>query len=144
MSHRNSHEFKVHARHALFTDPLSKIGGEKCSYHVPTYEALKGIAKSIYGAYPPHSSLSYVWANKDEPDKFLTSPFTDKAKMVLLEKGAQKAGTWQEEEINILDDYQQAFGVKPPARARIAIMNDSDNTGESSVSYMDSIEIVKQ
>ena len=48
MSHRNSIEFKVHARHALFTDPLSKIGGEKCSYHVPTYEALKGIAKSIY------------------------------------------------------------------------------------------------
>ncbi len=48
MARRNSIEFKVHARHALFTDPLSKIGGEKCSYHVPTYEALKGIAKSIY------------------------------------------------------------------------------------------------
>ena len=48
MSQRNSIEFKVSARHALFTDPLTKIGGEKCSYHVPTYEAIKGIAKSIY------------------------------------------------------------------------------------------------
>jgi CRISPR-associated protein Cas5d len=48
MSHRNSIEFKVWACHALFTDPLTKIGGEKCSYHVPTYEALKGIVKSIY------------------------------------------------------------------------------------------------
>lgn len=48
MSHRNSIEFKVWARHALFTDPLTRIGGEKCSYHIPTYEALKGIAKSIY------------------------------------------------------------------------------------------------
>ena len=50
MSHspRNSIEFKVWARHALFTDPLTRIGGEKCSYHVPTYEALKGITKSIY------------------------------------------------------------------------------------------------
>lgn len=45
---RNQIEFKVHARHALFTDPLTRVGGEKCSYHVPTYEALKGIAKSIY------------------------------------------------------------------------------------------------
>lgn len=45
---RNRIEFKVWARHALFTDPLTKIGGEKCSYHVPTYEALKGITKSIY------------------------------------------------------------------------------------------------
>lgn len=48
MANRNGIEFKVYARHALFTDPLTKIGGEKCSYHVPTYEALKGIAKSIY------------------------------------------------------------------------------------------------
>ncbi len=48
MAERNSIEFKVTARHALFTDPLTRIGGEKCSYHIPTYEALKGIAKSIY------------------------------------------------------------------------------------------------
>ena len=48
MSNRNSIEFRVSARHALFTDPLTRIGGEKCSYHLPTYEALKGIAKSVY------------------------------------------------------------------------------------------------
>lgn len=45
---KNGITFKVWARHALFTDPLTRIGGEKCSYHIPTYEALKGIAKSIY------------------------------------------------------------------------------------------------
>jgi CRISPR-associated protein Cas5d len=45
---RNSIEFLVRGRFALFTDPLTKIGGEKCSYHIPTYEAIKGIAKSIY------------------------------------------------------------------------------------------------
>lgn len=44
----NRIEFKVSGRFALFTDPVTKIGGEKCSYHIPTYEALKGIAKSIY------------------------------------------------------------------------------------------------
>lgn len=45
---RNSIEFRLWGRYALFTDPITKIGGEKCSYHVPTYEALKGVAKSIY------------------------------------------------------------------------------------------------
>ena len=45
---RNQIDFKVSGRFALFTDPVTKIGGEKCSYHIPTYEALKGIAKSIY------------------------------------------------------------------------------------------------
>lgn len=41
-------EFKVYAKYALFTDPLTKIGGEKFSYQVPTYEALKGIISSVY------------------------------------------------------------------------------------------------
>ena len=45
---RNGIEFRAWGRYALFTDPLTKIGGEKYSYHIPTYEALKGITKSIY------------------------------------------------------------------------------------------------
>lgn len=45
---RNSIEFEVFGDYALFTDPLTKIGGEKLSYQVPTYEALKGITESIY------------------------------------------------------------------------------------------------
>jgi CRISPR-associated protein Cas5d len=45
---RNTIEFRVWGRYAMFTDPLTRVGGEKCSYHLPTYEALKGICKSIY------------------------------------------------------------------------------------------------
>lgn len=45
---KNTIEFRVWGRYALFTDPLTRIGGEKCSYHIPTYEALKGVVKSIY------------------------------------------------------------------------------------------------
>jgi CRISPR-associated protein Cas5d len=44
----NSIEFKVYGRRALFSDPLTRIGGEKFSYQVPTYQALKGITESIY------------------------------------------------------------------------------------------------
>ena len=45
---RNTIEFKVYGGYALFTDPISKIGGEKISYNIPTYQALKGIVESIY------------------------------------------------------------------------------------------------
>jgi CRISPR-associated protein Cas5d len=44
----NSIEFKVYGRRALFSDPINRIGGEKFSYQIPTYEALKGICESIY------------------------------------------------------------------------------------------------
>jgi len=107
-----------------------------------TYERLRyAMAKMRYGEYPPLSSLSYVWSSKDDPERIIESPYTDKAKMVLLQRGGKNVGTWQDQEVNIVEDYQKAFGIKPPLRARIAIMNDSDNTGERSVSYMEFIEV---
>lgn len=45
---KNKISFRVWGKQALFTDPVTKIGGEKFSYQVPTYEAIKGILKSIY------------------------------------------------------------------------------------------------
>jgi len=45
---RNSIEFKIRGRYALFSDPITRVGGEKFSYQVPTYQALVGIVESIY------------------------------------------------------------------------------------------------
>lgn len=45
---RNSMTFKVSGDYALFTDPITKIGGEKSTLMLPTYQALKGICESIY------------------------------------------------------------------------------------------------
>ncbi|MGI6250219.1 MAG: type I-C CRISPR-associated protein Cas5c [Anaerolineaceae bacterium] len=44
----NSVDFLVTGQYALFTDPITKLGGEKYSYQIPTYEAIKGIVSSIY------------------------------------------------------------------------------------------------
>ena len=98
-------------------------------------------AKVLYGEYPPDSALSYIWANKEYSERILTSKYTKKAKMILLQKGKTNIGKWQEQEVNILEDYKKAFGKNPPAVASIAIMNDSDNTRESSVSYVDYMEV---
>ena len=46
--HVNIVEFQVTGDYALFSDPLMRVGGEKNSYPVPTYEALKGILSSVY------------------------------------------------------------------------------------------------
>lgn len=48
MKIRNSIEYKLYGRYALFSDPITRVGGEKMSYPVPTYQALKGICESIY------------------------------------------------------------------------------------------------
>lgn len=48
MEKENSVTFRVYGRYALFSDPITRTGGEKYSYQIPTYQALKGIAESIY------------------------------------------------------------------------------------------------
>lgn len=46
--YRNTVEFQVSGDYALFSDILTRPGGEKTSYAIPTYEALKGILSSVY------------------------------------------------------------------------------------------------
>ena len=48
MKHRNTVEFEVLGGYALFSDPVMRVGGEKCTLQIPTYEALKGILMSVY------------------------------------------------------------------------------------------------
>lgn len=46
--YRNTVEFQLSGDYALFSDPIMRVGGEKCSYQIPTYEALKGALSSAY------------------------------------------------------------------------------------------------
>ncbi len=115
-------------------DPDTASLGQKIKY---------GLAKKLYGEYPPFSSLNYIWANRKHEENILTNTYANEAKMIILQTGAEHAGTWKDEEVNILDDYRTAFGEDPPPVASIAIMNDSDNTGENSISYIDFIEVFR-
>jgi hypothetical protein len=115
-------------------DPEKASFGQRIKY---------GIAKKIYGEYPPHSTLNYIWANRKDEKGIATNTFANEAKMIILESGPDNAGKWLEENIHIVEDYRKAFGTDPPAMASIAVMNESDNTGESSVSYLEYIEVYK-
>lgn len=48
MEKKNEITFCVKSKYALYSDPLNRVSGEKFSYQIPTYEALKGVVKSIY------------------------------------------------------------------------------------------------
>ncbi len=120
--------------YVLFKFEPKKAGfGERLEYNA---------AKLVYGDYPPKSSLNYVWANKDHGKTIYTSPFSGRSKIIVKSLPVD-VGQWKAEEANIVKDYKDAFGEDPPAIASISIMNDSDNTKEHSVSYLDFIEISK-
>jgi hypothetical protein len=115
-------------------DPSRASFGQRLKY---------GTAKLLYGEYPPDSGLSYVWASREAEHGIYTNPFTDREKEVVLRAGKAGLGTWVAEEVNILEDYRKAFGTDPPAVAGVAVMNDSDNTGEAAVSYLTDLEVYR-
>jgi hypothetical protein len=100
-------------------------------------------AKRRYGEYPPHSALNYVWASNYRSQSTMTNPYSSRSKMIFLRMGDEQEGRWVEESVDILEDYRRVFGKNPPATAGLAIMNDSDDTGQSSVSYVDFIEVYR-
>jgi len=95
------------------------------------YEA----ARLLYGEYPPHAGLNYIWESKAPVGTVVPNPFTDRVRMFVVDGGAARLGQWVEHERNIYEDYKTAFGEEPPMIAGIAVMTDTDQTGESAVAY---------
>ena len=55
--HENRVEFQVSGDYALFSEITTRVGGEKCSYQIPTYEALNGIHNTYFINYPCNRRL---------------------------------------------------------------------------------------
>ena len=95
------------------------------------YEALQVLGHDQI----PTRALNYIWASRVETDTVLENPYTDWVQMIAVESGPEKVGTWVRERRNIREDYRRAFGEDPPPINGIAIMTDTDNTGESATAF---------
>lgn len=92
-------------------------------------------AKLLYGEYPPAAVLNYIWGNTVPVNTYVPSPFTDRSMMFAVQSGNHRAGQWVQEARNILLDFRKAFNAEPPMITSVAIMTDSDNTGESATAW---------
>ncbi len=95
------------------------------------YQAIK----LLYGQYPPLAAINYIWESKAPVGKMVPNPFTDRVMMFVVESGATKLNQWVNEERNICGDFKKAFKEEPPTISGVAIMTDTDNTGESATAY---------
>lgn len=99
--------------------------------------------KLFYGEYPPQGAISYIWANKLPKGEMIDNAYTDRVKMIAVESGEERLGSWQEESRNLLEDFTTLFGYKPPKISGIAIMTDSDNTGGTTRAFFDDLRFIK-
>jgi hypothetical protein len=103
--------------------------------------AKRSAAGVFYDEEIPGTALNYIWANQVEQGEIVTNPFSEETQMVAVTSGAEQVGEWVSVRRNVVEDYQAAFGRKPPAIIGIGIMSDSDNTGESATAWYGDIEL---
>jgi hypothetical protein len=116
-------------------DPSLLSFGERVKYKT---------VKLLRGEYPPSAVLNYIWANKVPINTFIPSPYTRRSMMVAVQSGEGQARQWIREERNILLDFREAFKTEPPTITGVAIMTDSDNTGESATAWYGDIVFRKK
>jgi len=100
-------------------------------------------ARLLYGQYPPLGALNYIWDSKAAKGAVVPNPYTDRAMMIVIESGAVDVNRWVIEERNVYEDYKTAFGQEPPLISGVAIMTDTDNTGESATAFYGDIVFKK-
>lgn len=107
-----------------------------------TWERLRyGVIKLLYGRYPPRHVINYIWDNRLPAGTALNNAYTDRAKMIVVESGPALVGRWVAEERDIYADYKRLFDAEPPAVEGIAVMTDTDDTGERAVAYYGTITL---
>lgn len=106
-------------------DPEKVSFGKKLKYKA---------GQALFGEIPI-AALNYIWETRTPVGTIVANAYTNFAKMIVVESGPRKVGTWVEESRNIYEDYKQAFGEEPPLINGVAIMSDTDDTKERAVAY---------
>ena len=102
------------------------------------------IARMLYGEYPPLAAINYVWTSNAPVGLVTANSYTDRVMMMVVESGAKNLNRWINEERDIYADYRNAFRKEPPMISGVAIMTDTDNTGESATAYYGDIQFHKR
>ena len=83
----------------------------------------------INGADTPDRILTYVWGGGAERGDKIENPYAgENGQFIYLRTPEDGQGLWFDEEVNIYQDFVDAFGFEPASPVYIGIGSDSDDT----------------
>jgi hypothetical protein len=100
--------------------------------------------RMVYGKTPPSAVLAYVWGNRAPVGTIHPNPYTDRVQMIVVESGPVHLNRWRMYRRNIVEDFRRAFAKDPPRLSGVAVMTDTDNTGESATAWYGDIVLSKK
>ena len=102
------------------------------------------LARMIAGPDVPTAALCYVWDNKHAIGRTQWSPYSNRARIIVLQSGSTHVGKWMNESRDIAADFREAFGFDAPAVTGIAVGNDTDNTAEKVSTWIGDVSLKKR
>ncbi|MDZ7734732.1 MAG: DUF3047 domain-containing protein [Gammaproteobacteria bacterium] len=89
-------------------------------------------------------TIVYVWSSNQSVGSEWRSAFTDKARIIAVQGGKGRVGEWVTESRNVREDYHRLFGDDAEKADAVAIMTDTDNSGQSAVAWYADIRFSDQ
>ncbi|WP_344764337.1 DUF3047 domain-containing protein [Actimicrobium antarcticum] len=120
--------------YVLFDYPVDKLS-------FATRAKLK-LGEAIYGQKIPTAALNYVWDNRQPIGTLQANTYTDRARMLVIESGSDKAGQWVTETRDVAADFRAAFGEDAPDVVVVAVATDTDNTGEQVTAWYGDLQFL--
>ncbi len=92
-------------------------------------------AAQVYVLFPRWPSprttsdvIGYVWDSRAPVGTTLVHPRAPNVRIVVVESGPSRLGTWVREERNVAADFRALFGREPTRLGKVAVMIDSNDT----------------
>jgi Protein of unknown function (DUF3047) len=92
-------------------------------------------AAQVYVLFPrwpsPRTSsdvIGYVWDSRAPVGTTLVHPRAPNVRIVVVESGSSRLGTWVREQRNVAADFRALFGREPTRLGKVAVMIDSNDT----------------
>lgn len=118
--------------------------GQRITEQAPEIEKLaKYFGVTIPQAEPSGFKIDYIWATWAEKDTILDYPGGRHHKMIVIERGNEKANRWVWEKRNLFEDFQTCFNADPPGLAGVVVLTDTDQTNEGVEAWYGSIVFMK-
>ncbi len=80
-------------------------------------------------------ALNYVWSSTQPPGAAWPNAYTDHARMIAVRGTGDETGRWRMEKRNVREDFKRHFGEDIRYLDAIALMSDTDNSGQAVTAY---------
>jgi hypothetical protein len=87
------------------------------------------------GQQLPYGALMYVWGSRTPRDGVVANGYTSRIKIIAVENGREKLGTWLEETRDVAADYRRLFGEEPGKVISVGIMTETDANDRALETY---------